>query len=228
MRSCHNDQNGKPNICTDVVNIIDGKKYIISTVPWPSGNWQTAVFENEISLNDSGVYIHFDPLKPLRGVYSQTFEEAEKRHFETEEMVVNLPREKWNFLEAARKSIEKEGGPASEIFKKWEKENREELNKLMKEKIKNQKGFIQILIIIIALIIVALVVFSHKQGIPQPQTQQNRIINTFHGYDCKGNCSGHEAGYQWAERRNITNEDYCTGKSISFIEGCRVYVEENR
>lgn len=53
-------------------------------------------------------------------------------------------------------------------------------------------------------------------------------IQLFHGYLCTKDCSGHEAGYRWAERRGIDDEDDCTGKSHSFIEGCIAYVEENK
>lgn len=46
-------------------------------------------------------------------------------------------------------------------------------------------------------------------------------------YDCTVDCSGHQAGYDWAERHSIDDEDDCTGNSQSFIEGCKQYVEEN-
>lgn len=46
---------------------------------------------------------------------------------------------------------------------------------------------------------------------------------TFHGYACKTDCGGHEAGYAWAERKGITDPDDCGGKSQSFIEGCRAF-----
>lgn len=49
---------------------------------------------------------------------------------------------------------------------------------------------------------------------------------TFHGYDCTVDCSGHEAGYQWAEEHDITDEDDCDGNSESLIEGCKAYVQE--
>jgi hypothetical protein len=45
-------------------------------------------------------------------------------------------------------------------------------------------------------------------------------------YDCTEYCSGHEAGYRWAEEHGITNADDCGGNSESFIEGCVSYVEE--
>lgn len=50
---------------------------------------------------------------------------------------------------------------------------------------------------------------------------------TFHGYDCTENCSGHEAGYEWAEENDIDDPDDCDGNSNSFNEGCEAYVEEN-
>ncbi len=48
----------------------------------------------------------------------------------------------------------------------------------------------------------------------------------FHGYDCTVDCSGHEAGYEWAEQEGITDPESCDGSSNSFIEGCRAYAEE--
>ena len=48
----------------------------------------------------------------------------------------------------------------------------------------------------------------------------------FHGYRCTDDCSGHEAGYEYAERYHITDPDDCGGNSQSFIEGCMAYAEE--
>lgn len=50
---------------------------------------------------------------------------------------------------------------------------------------------------------------------------------TFHDYECTEDCSGHEAGYAWAEENEITDPDNCGGNSQSFIEGCIAYAEEN-
>lgn len=50
--------------------------------------------------------------------------------------------------------------------------------------------------------------------------------NEFNGYPCIGDCSGHEAGYQWAEENSITDEYDCSTPSNSFNEGCQSYVEE--
>ena len=47
---------------------------------------------------------------------------------------------------------------------------------------------------------------------------------TFGGYDCTVDCSGHSAGYKWAERKGITDEADCPyGNSQSFHEGCIAY-----
>ena len=51
---------------------------------------------------------------------------------------------------------------------------------------------------------------------------------TFHGYPCLGDCSGHQAGYTWAEERAINDADECGGNSQSFIEGCKAYANEHQ
>lgn len=48
---------------------------------------------------------------------------------------------------------------------------------------------------------------------------------SFEGYPCTQDCSGHEAGYDWAERRGIDDPDDCSGNSNSFVEGCRAWAE---
>lgn len=49
----------------------------------------------------------------------------------------------------------------------------------------------------------------------------------FGEYKCEDDCSGHYAGYEWAEESNINNEEDCSGNSQSFIEGCKSFVEDN-
>lgn len=50
---------------------------------------------------------------------------------------------------------------------------------------------------------------------------------TFKGYQCRADCSGHRAGYEWAERQGIKSPDQCGGgNSLSFTEGCLAYVDE--
>lgn len=48
---------------------------------------------------------------------------------------------------------------------------------------------------------------------------------TFKGYQCSQDCSGHRAGYAWAQRKGITDANQCTGNSRSFVEGCIAYAE---
>lgn len=49
---------------------------------------------------------------------------------------------------------------------------------------------------------------------------------TFLGYPCTEDCSGHQAGYDWAEENVIDDPDDCGGSSQSFYEGCVAYAEE--
>lgn len=48
----------------------------------------------------------------------------------------------------------------------------------------------------------------------------------FGGYPCIDDCSGHEAGYDWAEENGIDDPDDCDGNSDSFIEGCQSYADD--
>ncbi|MDP7477164.1 MAG: hypothetical protein QF442_01825 [Candidatus Peribacteraceae bacterium] len=50
---------------------------------------------------------------------------------------------------------------------------------------------------------------------------------SFHGYPCTEDCSGHIAGYEWAEENDISDTYDCDGYSVSFDEGCEAYVDEN-
>jgi hypothetical protein len=38
------------------------------------------------------------------------------------------------------------------------------------------------------------------------------------GHSCTDDCSGHEAGYNWADETGIEDPDNCGGNSDSFIE----------
>lgn len=46
-------------------------------------------------------------------------------------------------------------------------------------------------------------------------------------WECTGDCSGHNAGYDWAEEKGISDPSDCGGNSTSFIEGCEAYANEN-
>lgn len=57
-----------------------------------------------------------------------------------------------------------------------------------------------------------------------PLAAQDR---TFGDYDCTDDCSGHAAGYRWAERRGVQDASECPyGNSNSFYEGCLAYAED--
>jgi len=49
---------------------------------------------------------------------------------------------------------------------------------------------------------------------------------TFGGNDCTDDCSGHKAGYDWAEQHQISDENDCSSNSQSFNEGCQTFVED--
>ncbi|NBO19405.1 MAG: hypothetical protein EBV03_09305 [Proteobacteria bacterium] len=51
---------------------------------------------------------------------------------------------------------------------------------------------------------------------------------TFKGDECTKDCSGHKAGYAWAQKKGITSPDQCGGKSNSFTEGCRSWATEHQ
>ena len=42
---------------------------------------------------------------------------------------------------------------------------------------------------------------------------------------CTDDCSGHDAGWQWAQDNDVTDSFECSG-SGSFEDGCQAYVEE--
>lgn len=53
---------------------------------------------------------------------------------------------------------------------------------------------------------------------------------SFAGYECTSDCSGHEAGYAWAEKNDIDDGDDCDtagehSNSPSFAEGCHAFVD---
>jgi len=81
------------NISTKITSTIDGKKYIVSTAKDSGGGWQLAVFR--IIFEIPHIFAWVNHFKPLKVANSQTFEEAEKKHFETEKLVANFLAEAW-------------------------------------------------------------------------------------------------------------------------------------
>lgn len=47
-------------------------------------------------------------------------------------------------------------------------------------------------------------------------------------YDCTGDCSGHEAGFAWAQQNDIDDASGCGGRSQSFIEGSEAFAEDRQ
>lgn len=45
--------------------------------------------------------------------------------------------------------------------------------------------------------------------------------------ECTSDCSGHDAGYEWAEENDICDPEYDNGNSNSFNEGVQAYAEDN-
>lgn len=56
----------------------------------------------------------------------------------------------------------------------------------------------------------------------------SQFVTSYGGGGCTYDCSGHEAGYEWASRKGIDDPDDCDGNSQSFIEGCQAYAEEQQ
>ena len=48
----------------------------------------------------------------------------------------------------------------------------------------------------------------------------------FRGYPCTKDCSGHAAGYRWADDRDITDPNVCPYSNNSFWEGCLAHTDE--
>src|SRR4051812_42676007 len=40
---------------------------------------------------------------------------------------------------------------------------------------------------------------------------------------CTEDCSGHDAGFEWARDHDVTDSTECSGDSQSFVEGCEAY-----
>jgi hypothetical protein len=63
-------------------------------------------------------------------------------------------------------------------------------------------------------------------------TVTSAYAREFGGHECTDDCSGHKAGYEWAEANDIEDEQKCEAilrrspNRTSFYEGCLVYVED--
>lgn len=81
----------------------------------------------------------------------------------------------------------------------------------------------------VLLSLVSLIALDRKSDEPPTYNPKVDTPRTFARYDCTVDCSGHEAGYRWAELHDINDEDDCDtaalhSNSSSFGEGCKAYV----
>jgi hypothetical protein len=60
-----------------------------------------------------------------------------------------------------------------------------------------------------------------------PISSSNYSSSSYSG-GCTMDCSGHNAGYEWAQENNITDTSYSNGNSESFNEGVQAYAQENQ
>ena len=63
-----------------------------------------------------------------------------------------------------------------------------------------------------------------------PDSARNELAGTTYegqgaAYGCTEDCSGHDAGYEWAKDNEVTDPSDCGGNSASFNEGCEAYAE---
>ncbi|MCI4567202.1 hypothetical protein [Lysobacter sp. CFH 32150] len=47
-------------------------------------------------------------------------------------------------------------------------------------------------------------------------------------YVCTEDCSGHEAGFAWAQENDVADASDCGGNSQSFVEGCEAFAQERQ
>lgn len=59
--------------------------------------------------------------------------------------------------------------------------------------------------------------------LPIPAGAQGNEPADFKGSPCTKDCSGHRAGYAWAQKKGIERPEDCRGRSESFVKGCRIY-----
>jgi hypothetical protein len=69
------------------------------------------------------------------------------------------------------------------------------------------------------ILIGTLVVLVISARIYTAHTQDRSVA----GLNCTVDCSGYDAGYEWAKQRDIDDEDYCPDGDKFFYEGCIAY-----
>ena len=102
----------------------------------------------------------------------------------------------------------------------------------------NKNDSLKVVLWIIGIIFVGWLLFT-----PESTSKSERITEDFENgdsidiavdesvtsdtWECTGDCSGHDAGYEWASENGIEDPSECGGNSVSFIEGCEAYANEN-
>ena len=78
-------------------------------------------------------------------------------------------------------------------------------------------------------ILIVITVSLILSGCGAPSNNDENYVGgiTRDNWQCTDDCSGHEAGYDWAEEKGITDPADCGGNSNSFIEGCEAYANEH-
>ena len=83
--------------------------------------------------------------------------------------------------------------------------------------------------LLILAVLFAFFYLSRSDSKPVGTQEREASQLSFAGDECGGNCSGHVAGYEWAEEHDIDDEDDCDtagdrSNSPSFAEGCKAFV----
>lgn len=82
----------------------------------------------------------------------------------------------------------------------------------------------------VVFILLGLGIFTTDQASTPAVTQENIVDSEYvkarGTSECTYDCSGHSAGYEWAEDNNVCDVDYDGGNSESFAEGVRAYAED--
>lgn len=84
-------------------------------------------------------------------------------------------------------------------------------------------------------VIGGLVLLTKDSDTTQPKTTQTEVLTAEESdyvqengtSACTSDCSGHDAGYEWAEKYTICDTEYDNGNSESFNEGVRQWAEDN-
>lgn len=84
--------------------------------------------------------------------------------------------------------------------------------------------------VIIGIIIVIIIGWCFFASAGNQSVDRGSDPQTYYGskgYECTDDCSGHDAGYEWASDNDVCDASYSDGNSNSFDEGVRAYAEDN-